>query len=440
MKYRVRALFSFVLLAVVTLSVAGSANASTSTRAPQITLTFGAWADTPQTAILNSIVAAYEKLHPNVHIKTQFAAWSGYWQKIQTELASNTAPDVGMMSVAYIGNFVHEGVVLNLDPYVAASHVDLTRYFPIDIKTWSFAQGSRVGGSGSLYAMPYDASDNSTFFYNKTMFDEAHVAYPNANWTWADVLAAAKKLTNPAKKQWGMLAPYTSDGTWTSLVWEYGGDTIDPSYTKGELSQPQALAALQYVHDLIYKYKVSPPPNPSSTATVDPFQSGQVAMNFSNCNCLIGTYKNIKNFKWDVANWPKGPKGRVVEMEPDGYTIFKTTKNPSAAWDFLKFVTYDAGGTLRQATYGTIPAIKQLAFSNNYLKSAGFPAHVSLPLNDALTTGRPNYFGVGWIEWYTKSDEALTEAWLGKKTVAQAAKDADAAIATAINQQGNGLF
>jgi multiple sugar transport system substrate-binding protein len=438
MNRRIRALGSLALLALLTLSAVGAAQASTRTRAAEVTLTFGAWSDAPQMAILNEIVAAYEKLHPNVHIKTQFAAWNGYWQKVQTQLASGTPPDVGMMSVAYIGNFVNKGVVLNLDPYVQASHVDLSRYFPIDINTWRFAPGAHVGGSGPLYGMPYDASDNSTFFYNKTMFDKAHLAYPDASWTWDKVLEVAKKLTDPAKKQWGMIAPYTSDGSWTSLVWEWGGETIDPTYTKGVLSQPQALAALQYIYDLIYKYKVSPPPNPA--ATVDPFQSGQVGMYFSNCNCLIGTYKNIKDFKWDVANWPKGPRGRVAEMEPDGYTIFKATKHPDAAWDFLKFVIYEPGGTLRQATYGTIPALKQLAFSNAYLKSPGFPEHMRLPLDDDLRFGRSNYFGQGWIEWYTKSDEALMAAWLGKKTVAQAAKDADDAITKVLSQQGNALF
>lgn len=436
--HRARALAALLGLGAITLTAAGAAHASSRQKAADVTLTFGAWADTTQTTILNDIVAAYQKTHPNVHIKTQFAAWSGYWQKVQTQLASNTPPDIGMMSVAYIGNFVNKGVVVNLDPYVQASHVDLTRYFPVDINTWRFNKGSKVGGSGSLYAMPYDASNNSTFFYNKSMFDRAHLAYPNANWTWDDALNAARKLTNPAKKEWGMIAPYTSDGTWTSLVWEWGGDTIGSGYSRGTLAQPQATAALQYVYDLIYKYKVSPPPNPA--VTVDPFQSGKVGMFFSNCNCLISTYKNVTDFKWDVANWPKGPKGRVVEMEPDGYTIFKGSKHPDVAWDFLKFMIYDREGTSRQATYGTIPALKDLAFSNTYLKSKGFPASMRLPLDDALRVGRSNYFGQGWIEWYTKSDQALMAAWLGKKPLPQAIKDADDAITKVLTQLGNALF
>ena len=41
----------------------------------------------PVIPILNDIVSAYQKAHPNVHIKTQFAAWTGYWQKVQTQLA-----------------------------------------------------------------------------------------------------------------------------------------------------------------------------------------------------------------------------------------------------------------------------------------------------------------------------------------------------------------
>jgi multiple sugar transport system substrate-binding protein len=427
---------------VATSTAAGSATttaAAQSANAATTTLTWGGWADTVQLVIFNDIIAAYQQANPSVKINGQFAPWDDYWQKVQTQLASNTAPDVIEMSVAYIGNFVAKGVVLNLDSYVASRKMDLTRYWPVDVSTWRFAPGSKVGGQGSLYAMSYDASINSTFFYNKTLFDKAKLPYPDATWNWDKVLDAAKELNAPSTGQWGMLAPYIADGAWTAAVWEWGGDTISADYTKGTLSQPPALAALTTIYDYVYTYKVSPPPDLS--AKVPPFSTGKIGMYFSNCDCDIATFKKITSFEWDVAHWPAGPKGHFVEMEPDGHAIVKATKQPEAAFDFLKYVIYDPnGGPPHQATYGTLPAIESLAKSNAYLKQPGFPSGKVLQLQDILNGARSNYFGQGWAEWEDQSDKALQQAWLGKKSIQEAAKDADAAIDNVLQHLSGSLF
>jgi multiple sugar transport system substrate-binding protein len=414
------------------------AAAKPATQAPA-TLTVGAWGNNPQIEILNDIAAAYEKARPNTKINKQFAGWTEYWQKLQTQIASNTAPDMIMMSVAYIGNFVAKGTVLNLDPYVAGQKLDLGKYIPVDVSTWQFGPKARVGGKGPLYALAFDASINSTFYYNKTLFDKAKIPLPTDSWTWEkDVLDAAKALTDAKNGQWGMIAPYTYDGTWTSMVWEYGGDTIDPTYAKGTLSEPSALAALKVVYDYVHTHKVSPPPTPNEQ--VNPFTTGKIAMNFSNCDCEISTFKSIKDFEWDVARWPKGPKGRVVELEPDGYSLAKATKQADQAFDLLKFTVYDDDGVLRQSKYGTFPARRDVAQSEEYLKSPGFPAGKRLQLMDVAEDARSNYFGRGWAEWTEKSQDALTQAWLGKKPIEAAAKDADEAITKVLSSLEESLY
>jgi len=42
-------------------------------------------------------------------------------------------------------------------------------------------------------------------YYNKTMFDKAGVAYPQAPWTWDDFEKTAKMLTNAQQDQYGAL-------------------------------------------------------------------------------------------------------------------------------------------------------------------------------------------------------------------------------------------
>src|SRR5437588_657670 len=55
---------------------------------------------------------------------------------------------------------------------------------------------------GNQYAIPKDF-DTVGLWYNKTMFDEAGLAYPDENWTWDDLYNAAKKLTKPDGSQYG---------------------------------------------------------------------------------------------------------------------------------------------------------------------------------------------------------------------------------------------
>ena len=45
---------------------------------------------------------------------------------------------------------------------------------------------------GSVYGFPRDISVE-VLYYNKDIFDEAGVAYPDDTWTWDDFLAAAER-------------------------------------------------------------------------------------------------------------------------------------------------------------------------------------------------------------------------------------------------------
>ena len=79
--------------------------------------------------------------------------------------------------------------------------------------------------------------DNLAIVYNKTLFKEAGVAPPTPDWTWDDFRAAAKKLTDPSKKQYGWLIPAdgTEDTVWhyDAMLWEAGGDILNSDNTRG---------------------------------------------------------------------------------------------------------------------------------------------------------------------------------------------------------------
>lgn len=71
---------------------------------------------------------------------------------------------------------------------------------------------------GTTYAIPFH---NSTpiLYYNKTLFDQAGIKQPPQ--TWAELLAAAKKLTDESKGQWGSCCrrPTTTTAAGFSRHW-----------------------------------------------------------------------------------------------------------------------------------------------------------------------------------------------------------------------------
>ena len=91
--------------------------------------------------------------------------------------------------------------------------------------------------------------DNLAVVYNKTLFDEAGLEYPNADWTWDDFRAAAKALTDPSKKQFGFSYPMdaSEDSVWhyDPLLWQNGGSILTEDNTQAAFNSPEGVEALQ---------------------------------------------------------------------------------------------------------------------------------------------------------------------------------------------------
>ena len=108
------------------------------------------------------------------------------------------------------------------------------------------AERQAVQVGGKVIGMPA-LVDNLALVYNKKLFDQAGIPYPTANWTWDDFRAAAKKLTDPAAKQfgWAYVADGSEDTVWRfdALLWQAGGDILNSDNTKAEFNSPAGVKA-----------------------------------------------------------------------------------------------------------------------------------------------------------------------------------------------------
>src|SRR6185503_3782811 len=181
----------------------------------------------------------------------------------------------------------------------------------------------------------------------------------------------------------------------------------------------------------VLKHKVMPGPSNLTAlgglGTSDLFANGSAAM-FLSGGWKVPQFREIKDFDWDVAMFPKGPKGgRGFAGGGSGYGLLKTSKNKKMAWEFIKYIS-GPEGTAKMAAAGLLqPALKSVAASPAYL-DGGKPANRKMLLK-AMDHEVYQPFSPIWFEVYQGSVIPAEERiWSGKLTVQEALDQLEEAL------------
>ena len=433
----------FVLAVCLAGAVAVLPPAHMSQAAPgTITLTMESQNGTFWTGIDNVVIKAYTKLHPNVHIKLTTIDATTYPAKLQIQAASGTLPDVVETYDGVTLPFALHGVVLNMQPWVARTPgYNIGDIYP------NFLNLGRVKGDSGLYMIPF-SSDAVVTFYNKDMFTAAGVPFPQPNWTYAQFLDAAQKLTKTDASgnvtQWGLDFGAFWWARWVPWVAGFGGSALTADGTHSNLSSPASVAGWQAIQDLFVKYKVAVPP--TQTGLVDSaFAAGKAAMYFHVHGLVPGLAAAVgKKFAWDVQEMPSFPSGKHVDgMGTAGYAISATSTQRAAAWDLVSFVGSVAGQQALGATGANVPVRKSLIndkawrsfplTNDSFIKAIQFGiTPPQLSPNDAALNCGTVYGGL-----YSATTQNLFDKIDRGAPVAAAAKAADQTINACIDGLGD---
>lgn len=384
------------------------------------------WGGAEEVAIIQDLVAPWQRSHPDVQVRLEHTPFSAYVSRLLTRMAGDVAPDIMAVEVNLFPAFWSKGAFLPLTPFIERDpqfHVD--EFFPEVIQRFSV--------DGQLYAIPRDTAPFACVFYNQQLFNEAKIPYPTDEWTWEDLLRVSKQLTKMDES--GRVSRYGFYAwAWQNFIYGNGGRLVDDLRhpTRCLLGEPPAVEGLQFYSDLMNRYQVAPTPVALGNLAMGAqqlFMTQRVAM-FSSGFWEVPVLRQITDFGWDVVMFPKGPKGtRAFGTGGTGYAMLKSTKHPELAWEVLKALAGDEGQA-RLAQMGLAqPANRRIADSEAFAKSPLPPAHKSM-LNRAVQFVVYEPFIPEWRE--ISELHMLPELDLvfhGKKTAAQAA----AAIVPKVN-------
>ncbi len=101
-------------------------------------------------------------------------------------IAAGKPPDVFISTAPdYVGQFCHNGTVLDMTAYLKAANIDVAKTFPAASLVYTQYQGKQC-------ALPL-LTDAYGLFYNKTLFAKAGISSPPK--TFSELITDAKKLT-----------------------------------------------------------------------------------------------------------------------------------------------------------------------------------------------------------------------------------------------------
>ena len=376
-----------------------------------VTLQFWDTFTTAEINLLHQLGAEYTKLHPNVKINFYEIPYAQRPTKIPSAVQTNSLPDIIRADYPFQWYLSAQNKLAFLEDHLKTWDMRNTIYDSV----WQQAtyQGHIVG-------VPQDKFTD-VFCYNQDKFTRDGVkTFPT---TWDELLTASQQMTHGDEYGIGF---YPDTGQlFNDFMLGAGGKLVDADMNP-TFNQEPGVAALQYVVDLVNKYKVTPPGVVGwQYANADDFlRSGKLGMvEFG--SWIIGNYQEAKvPWKLGIGAMPKGSAGQGLVSSTTLYMVPNTSSHQQEAIDLLTWLVSQQNALRWAKTLDHEPIDKNTA-ANPYFKTPLFePFTESLPFASALPE-TPAYNAVNQA-----IIEAIQKAVLKQETPKAAL---DAAAATAKN-------
>jgi multiple sugar transport system substrate-binding protein len=191
--------------AVLALSACGG-GASPQSADGTVELRFSWWGSDKRAQLTQAAIAAFEAENPKIKIKPEYGDWSGYWDKLATQVAANDAPDIIQMDEKYITEYSSRGALLDLSKY----GIDTSKLDEAALNAGKSEDGL-TGIAAGINA--------ATIVANPAVFQAAGVPLPDdKTWTWEDFGRIAAEVTAKSPRGTYGAAAYGTDeaslGVW----------------------------------------------------------------------------------------------------------------------------------------------------------------------------------------------------------------------------------
>jgi len=339
-------------------SSANETNTQKQETAKPVTIKLGMWSSSPaEKKIVDDQIAKFKEKYPNIDVQIETIV-GDYMQKLQTELASNTAPDIFYLDSMPAPQLMSSGVLEPLDDYIKKYNVDVNDFEPALLSAFQW--------EGKTYGLPKDFN-TLALFYNKDMFKAAGINEPPK--TWEELRNVAKKLTKDGVK--GLVL--SSDlARFDAFINQNGGSVYKDG--KVTLNLPENAQALDFYVSLITKDKVADTPqNMGEGWNGDAFAAKKAAMAIEGGWMIPFLKEKAPDLNYGIAELPAGKQKSTMAFTV-AYVMNKNSKHKDEAFKLIEFLTGKEGQQFVVDSGLALPSRKSMqeGFKEKYPERAAF--------------------------------------------------------------------
>ena len=386
-------------------SKANTGSEGNANTAEKVKLTFGIW-DVIQEKGMKELVAKFNETNPNVEVEVQVTPWTEYWTKLEAAATGGEMPDVFWMHTNEFSKYASNDMLLDLTDLEGTNRY---KDFPESlVELASFKD--------KVYGVPKDF-DTISLVYNKEIFDNAKVAYPDETWNWDKLVEVSKQLTNKDAGVYGFAAALEDQQGYLPTIAQAGGYVLKDG--KSGYEDSNTIKGLQFYVDLSNKYNISPTLAQLADTNVDTlFQSGKVAMSFLG-SWRMSSYasNNDVKDKFDIAVLPQG-KQRASIINGLSFAGSAKTKHEAEVKKFLSFLASEEAQSL-QAESGTAISARN-ATSEKWVNT--YPNYNAQVFLDMKEYSVPVSTSLTKAKWGNTEREMIKKMMMGEISVEEGAK------------------
>ncbi len=383
-----------------------------------------------------AILAAFNKRYPYIKV----SSWSGI--KIQgaamdagplMAIAGGVSPDVIYVNFRQSDSYIRQGFLYPLDKFIAREpKEEVNERILKPVRPVVYREGPN--GKKHWWALPYQ-NVVIALYYRKDLFQEAGLNPDQPPRTWGELMADARKITNPAKGIYGigLIGGPEASYNFYSFLLSAGAEAMARNKEgkwRAVFNSPQAVEAVYYYSRLVQGRFEKDGRSISGVAYRDvdiwqKWKEGKIGMVFRYLSDELISGVNPELI--GIAPVPKGPTGlRGSEINALMMGMFAGIKDPKvrdAAWKFMWF--WDSPAAIKIQTKIFVENGYGNFLNPEYLKRYGYTEYLkrvpkgwAATFKEALHNGQPEPYGKNTqmiYRYMTKPIELSLLANLGNK-------------------------
>lgn len=280
-------------------------------------------------------VDLFSKEHPGFKMELDP---SSDLSKVIVQSLGGVGPDCfDSFDVNELSAYVRSGIAWDVTDELQKRGIDVRRdCYPGMVPSAEF--------EGRIYGVPTNIAADGIWF-RRDALDAIGYSGHHGPWKWPEFIELAQKLTrrdsNGKPLQYGFIFEWWQ---WGDFLKGFDAPIYTPDGTRCVLDDPRAIQAVQLMHDLVYKYRVSSSPvEEASQATAGGFGSGSMSVLGSGHAAMalggrwwLAQLRTYKGLNLGVMEAPYGTTRKTMAYGR-ATLINKASPNRQAALDYLVF-------------------------------------------------------------------------------------------------------